>query len=83
VHHFDEKDHGNIVFEEGGFSIRIGYSNYFISHDECPIPTQDKYSVAYDTYFSGDVAVRDACDECKKRYSTEMGGFITLLNWEK
>ncbi len=79
----EEREHGTIVFEEGGFAIRVGHWNYFISHDNCPKLIENQYSVAYDSYVDGEVCTNGGCEECNKKYSEEMDGFITLLNWEK
>lgn len=77
------------MFEEGGFSIRVGkFDSYYIQHDACTIHYEhdgdlEPSSVAYDISSTREVIFEHYCRRCNKRYSNEMDGLITLLNWER
>lgn len=77
-----DKDFNKVLFEENGFSIRVGYFKYcFISHDSCTTKFGPS-SVAYDINYLGKILFRKRCKSCKLEYSNEMDGLITLLNWK-
>jgi hypothetical protein len=79
--------HGIVVFKEEEFSIRVGHWGYFITHDPCNRTKQehdiDKFAVAHDSAHDNVVIHSGECERCNKEYSTEMGGFMELLNWKK
>lgn len=74
-----------ILFEEGGFSIRVGNKRHFIMHNQCA--SEDNLSpragIAHNTGWNGDVIHSGSCRDCGEKYSEAMAGFIALLNWEK
>ncbi len=77
-----DKDFNKILFEENGFSIRVGYFKHcFILHDSCTTKSGPR-SIAYDVSLRGNILVRKQCKSCKMEYSDEMDGLITLLNWK-
>lgn len=75
-----------VMFEENGFAINIKvgvFGGYYIEHDTCPDTDPDHRSVAFDTNEFGSILQESKCCRCNKEYSKEMGGFISMLNWEK
>ncbi len=77
-----DKDFNKVLFEENGFSIRVGYFEHcFIAHDACDT-IDDSRSIAYDVNYHGKILFRKHCRKCNVEYSDEMDGLITLLNWK-
>ncbi len=78
----NDNDFNKVLFEENGFSIRVGlFKHCFIAHDACTIKSGPR-SIAYDVTSIGKLLFRKSCRSCYMKYSNEMDGLITLLNWK-